>query len=66
MCEMLHYYGYAAKTVSQWTLTFLLQKPYHRNMLHIVNYSEFELYLQDEHFETIVSKIGSFIPVWPL
>ena len=29
-------------------------------MLHIANYSEFELYLPDEHFETIASKIGSF------
>ena len=29
-------------------------------MLHIVNYSEFELFLQDEHFETIASIIGAF------
>ena len=29
-------------------------------MLHIANYSEFELYLPDEHFETIASKIGPF------
>ena len=29
-------------------------------MLHIENYSEFKLYLQDEHFETIASKIGAF------
>ena len=33
------------------------------NMLHIENYSEFELFLQDEHLETIVSKIGAFLPV---
>ena len=32
----------------------------------MANYSEFELYLQDEHFETITSKIGVFLPVWPL
>ena len=30
-------------------------------MLHIANYSEFELYLPDEHFDTIASKIGSFL-----
>ena len=30
-------------------------------MLHMANYSEFELYLQDEHFETIASKIGAFL-----
>ena len=29
----------------------------------MANYSEFELYLQDEHFETIVSKIEEFLPV---
>ena len=29
-------------------------------MLHIENYSEFELYLQNEHLETIASKIGAF------
>ena len=34
-------------------------------MLHIANYSEFELYLPDEHFETIASKIGAFLTVWP-
>ena len=49
-CEMLRYYGYAAKTVSP-------------VVSHIANYSEFELYLQDEHFETIASKIGAFLPV---
>ena len=27
---------------------------------HIANYSEFELYLQDEHFETIASKMEHF------
>ena len=32
-------------------------------MLHIANYSEFELYLPDEHFEIIASKIGVFLPV---
>ena len=32
-------------------------------MLHIKNYSEFEFYLLDEHFETIASKIGPFLPV---
>ena len=26
------------------------------------NYSDFSLYLQDEHFETIASKIGAFLP----
>ena len=35
-------------------------------MLDMANYSEFELYLQDEQFETIASKIGAFLPVWPL
>ena len=40
--------------------------PCYRNMLHIANNSEFELYLLDKHFETIVNKIGSFLPVWPL
>ena len=30
-------------------------------MLHTANYSEFELYLLDEHFETIASKIWSFL-----
>ena len=30
-------------------------------MLHMIeNYSEFELYLPDERFETIDSKIGAF------
>ena len=29
-------------------------------MLHIANYSEFELYLPDKHFETIASIIGAF------
>ena len=29
-------------------------------MLQIANYSEFELYLLDEYFETIGSKIGAF------
>ena len=32
-------------------------------MLHIANYSEFEMYLPDEHFETIASKIVAFLPV---
>ena len=32
-------------------------------MLHIANYSKFEMYLPDEHFETIASKIGAFLPV---
>ena len=45
-CEMLHYYGYAAKTVSQRTLTFSTANP---NMLHIANYSEFEFYLFLHH-----------------
>ena len=35
-------------------------------MLHIANNSEFELYLQDEHFETIASKFGALLHVWPL
>ena len=39
------------KKVSQWTLTF---------SLHIANYSEFELYLPDENFEAIASKIEAF------
>ena len=35
-------------------------------MLHIANYSEFEFYLPNEHFdETIASKIGSFLPFDP-
>ena len=32
-------------------------------MLHIANYSEFELYLHEEHFKTIASKIGAFLHV---
>ena len=39
---------------------FLTAYPCYRNMLHIANYSEFELYLPDEYFETIASKIGPF------
>ena len=35
-------------------------------MLHLANYAEFELYLPDKYFETIASKIGTFLPVWPL
>ena len=35
---------------------FLTAWPCYRNMLHIANYSEFELHLRDEHFETIASK----------
>ena len=57
-CEILRYYGYAAKTVSQWTLTFSLHNDV-TETCYIVNYSEFELYLQDEHFEAIANKIGS-------
>ena len=34
-------------------------------MQHRANYSEFELYFPDEHFETIASKIGSFLPDYP-
>ena len=49
---MLRYYGYATKTVSQWTLTFSLHN-HVTGMLHIANYSEFEMHLPDEHFETI-------------
>ena len=45
---------------------FLTAYPCYRNMLHIANYSEFVLYLPDENFETIASKIGSFLPVWLL
>ena len=30
-------------------------------MLHMANNSEFELYLPDEHFETIASKIDPFL-----
>ena len=36
------------------------------NMLHIAKYSEFELYLPDEHVETIAGKIEAFLPVWSL
>ena len=32
----------------------------------MANYSEFELYLQDKHFETIASKIWAFVPDGPL
>ena len=35
-------------------------------MLHVANYSEFELYLPDEQFESIASNIEAFLPVWPL
>ena len=61
---MLRYYGYATKTVGQWTLTFSLHN--HVTVtcyIHIANYSKFEMYLPDEHFETIASKIGAFLPV---
>ena len=38
-------------------------------MLHIANYSEFEMYLPDEHFETIARKnwgiFTCLIPVEP-
>ena len=36
---------------------FLTVETCYRIMLHIANYSEFELHLQDENFETIASKI---------
>ena len=39
---------------------FLTSYLCYRNMLHIANYSEFESYVPDEHFETIASKIGAF------
>ena len=57
-----------SKTVGQWTLTFSLHNHVTeiKNMLHIANYSEFKLYLPDGYFETIASKIGAFLPVWPL
>ena len=45
---------------------FLTALPCYRNMLHIANYSKFEMYLPDEHFETIASKIGAFLLVWSL
>ena len=47
---------------------FLTAKPCYRNMLHIANYSKFEMYLPDEHFETIGQNLGIFtclIPVEP-
>ena len=57
---MLRYYGYAAKTVSQWTLTLSLHNHVTVTCYHIANYFEFELYLPDEHFETIAGKIRAF------
>ena len=27
---------------------------------------ELELFLQDEHFETIANKFGALVPIWPL
>ena len=55
-------YGYAAKTGSQWTLTFSLHNHVNETFYIIMaNYTEFEVYLQDEHFETIASKIGAFL-----
>ena len=61
MCEMLRYCGCAAKTVSQWTLTFSLHNHVNETcyIWQTMN-SEFELYLQDKHFETIASKIGAY------
>ena len=41
-------------------------QPCYRNMLLIANYSEFEMYLPDEYFETTAGKIGAFLPVWSL
>ena len=32
----------------------------------MTNYIDFSLYLLDEQFETIASKIWAFLPVWPL
>ena len=32
--------------------------------LPMENNSEFAMYLQDEHFESITSKIGALLPVW--
>ena len=61
---MLRYYGYTAKTVSQWTLTFSIHNYIcYQNMLHIAHYSEFELYLPDGHCEAIASKPGEVLPV---
>ena len=60
---MLRYYGYATKTVGQWTLTFSLHNHVTVYILHIANYSKFEMYLPDEHFDTIASTIGAFLPV---
>ena len=57
---MLRYYGYAVKTVSQWTLTFSLHNHVTVTCYHIANYFEFELYLPDEHLETIAGKITAF------
>ena len=31
----------------------------------MANHSEFELHLQDEHFQTIAGNIGELLPVWP-
>ena len=48
-------------TQQKWTLTFSLHN--HVTETCYTSYSEFELYLPDKHFETIASKIGSFLPV---
>ena len=57
---MLRYYDYVAKRVSQWTLTFSLHNHVNETCYIQKKYFEFELYLQDEHFETIASKIEAF------
>ena len=60
---MLRYYSYATKNGQLMDTHFLTAYPCYCNMLHIANYSEFEMYLPDEHFETIASRIGAFLPV---
>ena len=66
---MFRYYGYAAKTITPQKTNghglshFITMVT---TMLHIANYSEFELHLQDEPFEIIVSKIGALLHILSL
>ena len=57
---MFRNYGYTAKKISQWTLNFSLHNHVTETCYTKQTYSEFELYLPDEHFETIASKIREF------
>ena len=59
---MLRYYGYSVKTVSQGPLFFSSRN--HGD--EMVKYSEFELYLQDKHFETIASQREDFVCLPPV